>query len=301
MTAKNGPRDQLTTERRNPASTDLDRLSVGDAFDLFQAEDAGVADAVARAKDAIVQAVELVAERLARGGRLVYVGAGTSGRLGVLDAAECPPTFLTDPGRVVGLIAGGEEALRRAVEGAEDDPEAARDALEELGLGADDVVFGISAGGTTPYVHAALAAARERGAATIFLACVPTEEAPDEADVSIRVVTGPEPLTGSTHLKAGTATKLVLNRVSTLAMVRLGKVHDNLMVDLDTRGNAKLVARGVSILCTLTGLDRVAAADLLELAEGRVKVAAVMHARGVDAAEARALLEAAGGFLRGAL
>ena len=160
MTRKAGPRDHLATERRNPASADLDRLSVADAFDVFQAEDAGLADAVARAKDAIVRAVELVAERLSRGGRLIYVGAGTSGRLGVLDAAECPPTFLTDPGTVVGLIAGGDEALRRAVEGAEDDPEAGHADLEELGVSADDVVFGISAGGTTPYVHGALAAAR---------------------------------------------------------------------------------------------------------------------------------------------
>src|SRR5262249_41435207 len=183
--------------------------------------DAGIAAAVARAKPEIVAAIELVSARLAAGGRLFYVGAGTSGRLGVLDAAECPPTFRTEPWQVQGVIAGGARALVAAVAGAEDGGGAGGRGMEERGVGTKDVVFGISAGGTTPYVHGAIAYARASGAATIFLACVPRDLAPDEADVSIRVITGPEVIAGSTRLKAGTATKMVLNLVSTLSMVRL--------------------------------------------------------------------------------
>lgn len=295
------PRDHLTTEQRNPVSAELDRLGAAEAFDLFQEEDERAARAVAAARSEVVAAIELIAGRLRRGGRLFYLGAGTSGRLAVLDAAECPPTFQSDPELVQGILAGGEAALTRAVEGAEDSPELARAALEQRGLGPDDAVFGITAGGTTAFVHGGLELARERGAATVFLACVPRGQVADRADVSIRLDTGPELLAGSTRLKAGTATKLVLNRVSTLVMVALGKVYGNLMVDVDTRANRKLTQRGLSILAALTGLPREACAPLLERAGGAVKVAAVMHAAGVDAAAARRRLEACGGSLRRAL
>lgn len=295
------PRDHLPTEQRNPRSADLDRLQIGAAFDVMNAEDAGIAASVARAKPEIVRAIELVAERMARGGRLFHVGAGTSGRLGVLDAAECPPTFRTDPGQVQGVIAGGSAALVAAVEGAEDDREAGARDLHGRGVGRDDVVLGIAAGGTTPYVHGALAHARSAGAATIFLACVPKELVGDESDVSIRVLTGPEVIAGSTRLKAGTATKMVLNTITTLAMTRLGKVHGNRMVDVATRGNAKLRERGILLVAELVPCDRERATELLDSAGGEVKVAVVMGARSLDAGGARARLAEAGGILRTAL
>ena len=291
--------DDLPTEAANAASAELDRLALSDAFDVFDAEDERVNAAVRAAKPAIVRAVELVSERLARGGRLIYAGAGTSGRLGVLDAAECPPTFQSAPELVQGRIAGGPEALLRAVEGAEDSAELGRAALEDVSV--RDVVFGIAASGRTPWVHGALERARERGAATVFLACVPFEHAPDRADVSIRVVTGPEVLAGSTRLKAATATKLVLNRVTTLVFARLGKVHGNRMIDLDTRANAKLRRRGIGILRELTGLPEDTAAQLLDRAGGRVKPAVLMHAHGLPLAQALARLEAHAGSLRRAL
>jgi N-acetylmuramic acid 6-phosphate etherase len=284
-------RERLTT----------DTLSIADAFDVVNAEDAGVALAVARAKADIVRAIEVVAERWARGGRLFYCGAGTSGRLGVLDAVECPPTFFSDPEMVQGVIAGGERALTRAVEGAEDSRDAARAELSARGLSARDVVMAIAAGGTTPFAHGAIEAARERDTASIFLACVGRDEVPDRADVSIRVITGPEVVAGSTRMKAGTATKLVLNTISTLAMAQCGKVHGNLMVDVDTRGNAKLRERGVGLVAQLAGVDRASAEALLTAADGRVKVAVVMHRCRIAAAAARARLADAGGVLRRAL
>jgi N-acetylmuramic acid 6-phosphate etherase len=292
-------RAHLPTERALAASAELDRLSVAEALDVFDAEDAGLAGAVARAKPEIVRAIELVVEHLRHGGRLVYVGAGTSGRLGVLDAVECPPTFHSDPEQVQGRIAGGRAAMFSSIEGAEDSFAAGEAAVDDVGE--RDVVFAIAAGGTTPFAHGALARARARGAATVFLACVPRSAVPDEADVSIRLETGPEVLAGSTRLKAGTATKMVLNRVTTLAFARLGKVHGNRMVDLDTGANRKLTARGAEMLAELTGLDRASALALLERAGGRVKVAVVMQRLGVDASAARARLERAGGFLRRAL
>ncbi len=294
-------REHFDTERPNPASAGLDELSVAAAFDVMNAEDARVPAAVAAAKPQIVRAIEAIAERLRRGGRLVYVGAGTSGRLGVLDATECPPTFHTDPSRVQAVIAGGSGALTAAVEGAEDSRDAGARDVDARGVGPADVVFGIAAGGTTPYVHGALERARESGAFTVFLACVPREQAADSADVSIRVVTGPEVLAGSTRLKAGTATKLVLNMVTTLAMARLGKVHDNLMVDVNTRGNAKLWQRGIGLVARIASLDRGRAEALLQAADGEVKTACVMAARGLEAREARVLLERADGSLRRAL
>jgi len=294
-------RDEFETERPNPASEGLDELSIAAAFDVLQAEDARVPAAIAAARDDIVRAIELVADRLARGGRLLYVGAGTSGRLGVLDASECPPTFHSDPAQVVGVIAGGERALTTAVEGAEDSRAGGASDMDARGVGALDVVFGITAGGTTPYVHAAIARAKERGAATVFFACVPRERAHDDADVSIRVVTGPEVIAGSTRLKAGTATKLVLNMVTTLAMTRLGKVHGNLMVDVDTQANAKLWQRGIGLVARIVECDRERAEELLTQAGGRVKVAAMMGVARLDANQARARLGRAGGVLRRAL
>ncbi len=294
-------RDHFETERPNPATLALDTLSTSAAFDAMNAEDARVAEAVARAKGDIVRTIDLVADRLGRGGRLFYVGAGTSGRLGVLDATECPPTFQTEPTLVQGVIAGGERALTTAVEGAEDSRENGANAIRERQVGALDVVFGIAAGGTTPFVHAALDEARSRKAATVFLACVPKDQAPDAADVSIRVITGPEVVAGSTRLKAGTATKLVLNTITTLVMVRLGKVHGNLMVDVNTRGNAKLWQRGISLVARIAQVDRDDAERLLESAGGSVKVAVAMRARSLSRHEAEDRLARCGGVLRRAL
>ena len=290
-------RGHLSTEHRNPRSRQLDRLSIAEAFDLIHDEDATIARSVAAARDDICRAIELVVATFRAGGRLIYVGAGTSGRLGSLDAAECPPTFLSDPQTVQGIIAGGTEALTRSIEGAEDRLEDGEAAMEEKAVGPDDVVFAIATGGTTPYVHGALRRAKQREAKTVFLACVPKEQVTDDADVSIRVVTGPEVVTGSTRMKAGTATKMVLNMISTIAMVQVGKVYQNLMVDVNTRANAKLDDRGTRMIQTITGLGRVEARALLESAEGRVKTALVMHARRVDQPAAEALLEEAGGHV----
>ncbi len=290
-------RGHLTTEHRNPLSMGMDALSVREAFDLINTEDASVASAVAAAKDSICKAIELVVGALRSGGRLIYIGAGTSGRLGVLDAAECPPTFLSDPHTVQGIIAGGPDALTRSIEGAEDRPETGEAAIDDKKLGPDDLVFAIATGGTTPFVHGALGRAKQRGAKTVFLACVPKDQVTDDADVSIRVVTGPEVVTGSTRMKAGTATKMVLNMVSTIAMVQVGKVYQNLMVDVNTRANAKLVDRGTRMIQTITGVDRNKARALLESSGGRVKTALVMHSRKVDRPAAEALLEDADGHV----
>jgi N-acetylmuramic acid 6-phosphate etherase len=297
-------RRHLATEAADPATAALGTLArtdVGAAVDLFLAADAGIVAAVAAARDDLARAVELIAARLARGGRLFYVGAGTSGRLGLLDAVECPPTFQSAPDQVQAVLAGGPGAFLQAVEGSEDDAGAAGRELAARGLAAADVVLGIAAGGTTPFVHGALASARAAGAATIFLACVPREQVSDAADLSIRLVTGPEVLAGSTRLKAGTATKLALNLLSTLVMARLGKVHGNRMVDVNTRGNAKLVERGRDLVAELVGCEAERAAELLAAADGQVKLAVVMGALGLEAGAARARLEAAGGFLDRAL
>jgi N-acetylmuramic acid 6-phosphate etherase len=294
-------REHFPTEAANPRSAELDTLDAGAAFDVMNAEDAGVATAVRAARAEIVSAIELVSERLGRGGRLFYVGAGTSGRLGVLDASECPPTFCSDPAQVQGIIAGGSTALTSSIEGAEDDRALGARDLEARGIGPKDVVFGIAAGGTTPYVHGALESAKKRGAATVFFACVPRDLAADQADISIRVVTGPEVLAGSTRLKAGTATKMVLNMITTLAMARLGKVYGNLMVDVAARANAKLWQRGIGLVARIVECDRKRAEELLHAADGSVKVAAVMGARRIDAHAARLLLEQVAGSLRRAL
>ncbi len=290
-------RGHLTTEQRHPHSMSLDVLSTAEAFDLINSEDATIAAAIADARTDICHAVDLVVESFRAGGRLIYVGAGTSGRLGMLDAAECPPTFLTDPGMVRGIIAGGLEAMTRSIEGAEDHPDGGATAVDQLDVGPKDVVFGIATGGTTPFVHGALRRARQLGAKTVFFACVPQAEVTDDADVSIRVVTGPEVLTGSTRMRAGTATKMVLNTVTTIAMVRIGKVYENLMVDVNTAANAKLVDRGVRMIGMITGESREVCRSLLDTSGGRVKTALVMHTRGVDRAAAEALLDTAGGHV----
>jgi N-acetylmuramic acid 6-phosphate etherase len=294
-------RGHLLTEQPNPHSAELDALPLDAAFDVMNAEDRRIAGAVAAAKPQIVAAIALGTESLRRGGRLIYVGAGTSGRLGVLDAAECPPTFLSEPRMIQGVISGGDAALRQSIEQAEDDPGAGAAQMDALAVGEHDVVFGIATGGTTPFVHGAIGRARQRGARSVFLACVPAAEVGDEADVSIRVLTGPEVISGSTRLKAGLATKMVLNMISTLAMVRLGKVFGNLMVDVNARGCAKLTDRAVRTTMAATGLPRPQAAALLERADWHVKTAIVMHHLAVEADEARRRLAAAGGFVRAVL
>ena len=290
-------RGKLTTELRNPRSMDLHRLETKAAFDLFNSEDATVADAVAQARGSVCCAIDLVVEAFRAGGRLLYVGAGTSGRLGVLDATECPPTFQSDPSVVVGVIAGGDRALTQSAEAVEDATDSGADAMDEHGVGVNDVVFAVATGGTTPYVHGAIARANQLGAKTVFMSCVRKDEVDDEADVSIRVITGPEVLTGSTRLKAGTATKMVLNMVTTIAMTRTGKVYENLMVDMNTKVNAKLRERGVRTVVMLTGCDRDAAEKLLDDAGGSVKTAVVMHRLDVNASTAERRLDDANGHV----
>jgi len=293
-------RSHLLTELRLPESMNLDAMSTEDAVALMNAQDAKAVAAVAAERANIAAAIELVVAALGAGGRLMYVGAGTSGRLGVLDAAECPPTFRTDPNMVQGLIAGGESAMFKAKEGAEDSADEGAALMDAKGAGPNDVVMGIAAGGTTPFVHGALRKAAERGAKTVFLSCVQPVPSEPTVDVVIRPLTGPEVVTGSTRLKAGTATKLVLNTISTLAMVRLNKVYENLMVDLRAT-NVKLWDRGARIISILTGLEKEPALDLLKKSGGHVKVAIVMHKRSVSLNEAQALLERAHGKLRDAL
>jgi N-acetylmuramic acid 6-phosphate etherase len=293
-------RTNFLTEQRLPESMTLDAMTTEQALAVMNEQDARAVDAVKAVRADVAKAIDLVVAAFENGGRLIYVGAGTSGRLGVLDASECPPTFRADPEMVQGVIAGGESAMFRAKEGAEDSPEEGGKEMDARNVGANDVVMGIATGGTTPFVHGALKRALERGAKTIFFSCVAAFPGETKTDVTIRPLTGPEVLTGSTRMKAGTATKLVLNQITTLAMVRLGKCYENLMVDLRAT-NIKLWDRGARIIATLTGLDRESAMDLLKRAEGHVKVAVVMHKRKVDAGEARRLLEASHGRLRHAI
>lgn len=293
-------RGHLLTEQTNPHSTNLDQLASLDLVDLFNREDARTLEAIARARSELARAIDLTAAALQQGGRLFYVGAGTSGRLGVLDAAECPPTFCTPPDLVQGILAGGAPALLRSSEALEDRPEDGAEAIATAGVTARDVVVGITAGGTTPYVRGALQAARARGATGIFLACVPADQVSIEAEVDIRLLVGPEILAGSTRLKAGTVTKMALNILSTSVMVKLGKVYGNRMIDVAV-SNEKLRDRALRILQDLTEIDRTAAADLLERSGQRVKLALLMHWRGVSAAEGERLLAACNGQLRAAL
>ena len=290
-------RDSRLTEQRNPKSTKIDKLDVLGIVDLINNEDRLVAEAVSDEREAIARAIELVETALRSGGRLIYVGAGTSGRLGVLDAAEMPPTFGIDPERVHGVIAGGYQALVRSQEGAEDHPEDGVEAINNLDVGQRDFVLGIATSGSTPYVHGALSRARELGARTGFLLCTsPPAPLLSEHDVVIAPLVGAEVITGSTRMKAGTATKLVLNTITTGAMVRIGKVYSNLMVDLQVTCE-KLRDRGESILSELLNLDQPAAAALLDRASGDVKTALVMAHLDIDAKEALSRLDAAGGVI----
>lgn len=290
-------RDSRLTEQRNPKSTKIDKLDVLGIVDLINNEDRLVAEAVSDEREAIARAIELVETALRAGGRLIYVGAGTSGRLGVLDAAEMPPTFGIDPERVHGVIAGGYQALVRSQEGAEDHPEDGVEAISNLDVGQRDFVLGIATSGSTPYVHGALSRARELGARTGFLLCTsPPAPLLSEHDVVIAPLVGAEVITGSTRMKAGTATKLVLNTITTGAMVRIGKVYSNLMVDLQVTCE-KLRDRGERILSELLNLDQPAAAALLDRASGDVKTALVMAHLDIDAKEALSRLDAAGGVI----
>ena len=293
-------RGYLLTEQVNPVSDQLDQLSTVALVDLFIDEDRRPQQAVFGARRALSQAVDAIAERLQGTGRLFYLGAGTSGRLGVLDAAECPPTFCSPPELVQGILAGGAPALLRSSEGLEDLESAAVTDLQQRGFRSDDCLVGIAAGGTTPYVRGGLSYAKDLGALTIAMACVPSEQAPLPCTIDVRLLTGPELLTGSTRLKAGTATKMALNILSTGVMVRLGKVYGNRMVDV-AASNSKLVDRSMRILRDLLGLEREAALSLLERAQGSVKRALCMGSCDLNADDADALLEAHGADLRAAL
>ena len=292
--------EHLTTEARNPASEDLDGLSAAEIVRLINSEDAKVACAVGEQADAIAQAIDVIADRLAVGGRLIYIGAGTSGRLGVLDAVECPPTFNTNPTQVVGIIAGGYAALTTAVEGAEDKPELAIADLKGANLTSGDVVVGIATSGRTPYVIGSLEYANSVGAFTIGLCCNRDAQIATRCDLTIAPVVGAEVVSGSTRMKAGTATKMVLNMLSTGAMIRLGKTYGNLMVDLRA-SNSKLADRARRIVRAVTNLSDQESERLLSDCGGEVKTAIVSHYTGFSSLEARRLLDAAHGHLRKAL
>ncbi|HEU5039921.1 MAG TPA: N-acetylmuramic acid 6-phosphate etherase [Gemmatimonadales bacterium] len=290
--------DARLTERRNPRSATIDTASALEIVDLIGAEDASVPVAVAAAREDIARAIDLIEAAFRAGGRLLDVGAGTSGRLGVLDAAECPPTFGTPPEMVVGIIAGGLPALVRSVEGAEDDVNTGLGEMDARRVGPKDIVVGIAASGTTPFVRAALSRAQTLGARTVLVSCAePPALLRETCDVCVTVLVGPEIVTGSTRMKAGTATKLVLNTLTTGAMIRLGKTYGNLMVDLRA-WNDKLVDRSERIVMETTGLDRPRAREVIDAAEGRVKTAIVMARREVSREEADRLLQEHEGRLR---
>lgn len=295
-----GQRGHLLTEQANPNSHHLDQLSALELVDLFNQEDAQTLRAIAQARIPLAAAIDQTAAALRRGGRLFYIGAGTSGRLGVLDAAECPPTFCTPPELVQGIIAGGAGALVRSSEDLEDRAEDGVQAIAHHHITQLDVVVGITAGGTTPYVQGALHAARERGATTVFIACVPADQVPTEADIDIRLLVGPEIVAGSTRLKAGTVTKMALNILSTGVMVRLGKVYGNRMVDVAVT-NQKLRDRALRILEDLADIDRSQAEPLLDQSGQRVKLALLMHWTSLSAEAGAALLQDCQGNLRQAL
>ena len=291
---------RLLTEQRNPASHELDTLSVEESLRLINAQDKLVPLAVEKEIPYIARAVDLLVAAFRSGGRLIYVGAGTSGRLGIIDASECPPTFGTDAAQVVGLIAGGRTAMFSSQEGAEDDQVQARADIDALHVGPDDVVCGIAASRRTPYVVAAVGRARECGAKTLYVTTNPRSEFNLKVDVAICPEVGPEVLMGSTRMKSGTAQKLVLNMLTTTAMVRMGKVYENMMVDLQLTNN-KLVERARRIVMLAAGVEYDEAAATLDRADGHVKTAIVMLKAGVNADEARRRVADAGGFVRGAL
>ncbi|MER5904563.1 N-acetylmuramic acid 6-phosphate etherase [Streptomyces mirabilis] len=292
--------ETLTTEAFRPELSQIDRLSTLEIAKIMNAEDATVPTAVATQLPRIAAAIDAVAERMSRGGRLIYAGAGTAGRLGVLDASECPPTFNTDPSEVVGLIAGGPSAMVTSVEGAEDSKELAEADLKDLSLTPDDTVVGVSASGRTPYAVGAVEHARARGALTIGLSCNAHSALAAAAEHGIEIVVGPELLTGSTRLKAGTAQKLVLNMLSTITMIRLGKTYGNLMVDVRA-SNEKLRARSRRIVALATGASDEEIEQALAATDGEVKNAILTILGGVDGPTAARLLEESDGHLRAAL
>lgn len=289
---------QSTTEQRNLNSTDIDLKSTSEIVRIFHEEDKKAVAAVEAESDAIAHAIDLCVAAFRDGGRLFYVGAGTSGRLGVLDASECPPTFSTPPEMVQGIIAGGDVALRRSVEGEEDKPERGADAIRERQLTPQDVLVGIASSGQTRYVIGALKEAHAIGATTMFLCCVPPpEQLKRWVTHFITPIVGPEIITGSTRLKAGTATKLVLNMLTTVSMIKLGKVYNNLMVDVNA-SNTKLVARSIRIVQAVTGVDTETAEAALAEAGGQAKLAIVMLTKALNLTDASILLEKHSGFLR---
>jgi N-acetylmuramic acid 6-phosphate etherase len=291
---------RLTTEQRNPASMDIDAKSVEEILLIINSEDKKVAPAVEKEIPYIAQAVEIVVEALKKGGRLIYVGAGTSGRLGVLDAVECPPTYGTDPEMIQGIIAGGRKAMFRAVEGAEDHEENGARDIDLKNVGPNDVVCGIAASRRTPYVVGAVKRARQRGAKTLYVTTNPRSEFDLDVDVAICPEVGPEVIMGSTRMKSGTAQKLVLNMITTTAMIQLGKVYENMMIDLQMT-NKKLIERSKRVVMTVTGCSYEEAERVLKEAGGHVKTAIVMIKAHVDAAEAKRRLEKSGGFVRKAI
>ncbi|KAI9131681.1 N-acetylmuramic acid 6-phosphate etherase [Acaryochloris sp. CCMEE 5410] len=303
MTATPQPlsqRGHLLTEQINPNSRNLDQLTALELVDLFNQEDQQLISAIATAREPLAAAVEKTAQALRQGGRLFYVGAGTSGRLGVLDAAECPPTFCTPPEMVQGILAGGDAALVRSSEALEDRAGDGAAAIAERNVSETDVVVGITAGGTTPFVHGALQAANKRGATTVFMACVPADQVSIDVDIDVRLLVGPEILAGSTRLKAGSVTKLALNIISTGAMVQIGKVYGNRMVDVSVT-NSKLEDRALRIIADLTELPREQAGELLARCDRKVKLALLVHWTGLSADQGQALLDQHQGNLRQAV
>ncbi|TGQ68411.1 MAG: N-acetylmuramic acid 6-phosphate etherase [Mesorhizobium sp.] len=292
--------DRLVSEGRNPRTMDIDLLATIDVLRRINDEDRIVPAAVEKVVPEIAAAVDRIVRAFQKGARLIYMGAGTSGRLGVLDASECPPTFGVPEGMVVGLIAGGSDALVRSLEGAEDDPKMGAKALQEIGLTPDDVIVGIAVSGRTPYVIGGLTYAKQVGATTVALSCNPASTIAGIADIAISPVVGPEVLTGSTRLKSGTAQKLVLNMLSTASMIRIGKSYQNLMVDLNP-SNRKLVARAIRIVMQTTGCTAAQARQALERTGNDVKLSILMTTTGLDVEAARAALGRAGGFLRKAI
>lgn len=291
---------RLTTERRNPASAHIDSCTTLEMVTIMQQEDSKIASAIEKILPEIARAIDATSQRLENDGRLFYLGAGTSGRLGILDASECPPTYGTDPELVQGLIAGGVPAIFRAQEGAEDNPDLAVHDLKEHDFSAKDVLVGIAASGRTPYVIGGLKYARELGALTIALACSEHAEIAALADIALTPVTGPEVVTGSTRMKAGTAQKLVLNMLSTGTMIKLGKVYGNLMVDVKA-SNKKLEERAIRIVMEGSGCERTEAEKALKGADGHAKLAILMVVAGVSASEGKALLERTSGHLAAAI
>jgi len=290
-------RSKLITEQRNRSTHDIDRKSTLEIVDIINADDSNVINAVHNERQKISKAVDLIVESFKKGGRLFYLGAGTSGRLGVLDASECPPTFGTSPELVKGIIAGGLDALTRSIEGAEDRHVDGERSIIENGITGNDIVVGIATGGTTPFVHGALIQANRIGATTVFLCCNPDINPTSDVDVIIRPITGPEVITGSTRMKAGTATKLILNTLTTAAMIKMGKVYENFMVDLQVK-NVKLKDRAERIIMTVADIDRDAADKLLDEAKGNVKTAIVMHKLQTDYEDAIMKLDEYDGFVR---